>query len=135
MSGEGTLRRKREMKIAVASDDGKTIAGHFGRVRGFVICSIEEGKVKSSEYRPNTFTGHARGLEGADHGIDRHGPILEALSDCRAVISGGMGRRIQEDLARANIEVFVTEHGDVESAVESYLSGRLVNRPDLGCDH
>ncbi|MFH1009647.1 MAG: NifB/NifX family molybdenum-iron cluster-binding protein [bacterium] len=123
------------MKIAVASDDGKSIAAHLGRVRGFVICSIEDGKVKNREYRPNDFTGHARGLEGAGHEVDRHGPILAALSDCRAVISGGMGRRIQEDLARANIEVFVTEQTDVETAIEFYLDGKLVSRPDLGCNH
>ena len=63
------------MKIAIVSDDGKTISAHFGRSRGFVIFEIEDSKVKNQEYRENTFTGHARGLEGKEHAFDRHAPI------------------------------------------------------------
>lgn len=122
-------------KIAVVSDDGKTIALHFGRTRGFEIFEIEDGGISGREYRLNTFTGHARGLEGAGHGTDKHGPILAALADCKVVISHGMGRRIYDDLKQANIEVFITEETDVEKAIELYISGELIDRPELGCDH
>ena len=124
-----------KMKIAVVSDDRKTIASHFGRTRGFEIFGIEDGKIGDREYRPNTFTGHARGFEGADHAVDRHGPILAALADCKVVISHGMGRRIYDDLKQADIEVFITDETDVEKAVELYIAGELIDRPELGCDH
>ena len=123
------------MKIAVASDDEKTIASHFGRTRGFLVFDLDDGNVKTRTYRLNTFTGHARGLEGADHSMDRHSPILSALADCGAVISHGMGRRIYEDLKQADMEVFITAETDAESAVALYLRNELDDRPELGCDH
>lgn len=98
--------------MAIASDDGKIIASHFGRTRGFVLLEIDGSSVGNQEYRPNTYTGHARGLEGAEHGLDRHAPILNALAGCQVVISHGMGRRIYEDLKQANIEVFITDVTD-----------------------
>lgn len=122
------------MKIAIASDDEKTISSHFGRTRGFAVFNIEGGAVTSKEYRPNTFTGHARGLEG-NHHADHHGPILNALSDCKAVISNGMGRRIYDDLQSIGIEVFITDERDVESALKLYLSGKLIDKPEKSCHH
>ena len=124
-----------KMKIAIASDDGKTIASHFGRTRGFVIVEAEDGKITSSEYRPNTFTGHVKGVEGESHADDRRGPILSALSDCQVVVARGMGQRIYDHLAAANIEVFVTSEVEVENAAEQYLLGTLVDNPDQACDH
>jgi len=123
------------MKIAIASDDGKTIASHFGRTRGFVVFEVEEKTVKNRDYRPNTFTGHARGLEHAGHEIDRHGPILTALSDCTVVISHGMGRRIYDDLKGAGIRVFITDETEVQNALDSYQSGALIDKPERGCLH
>jgi predicted Fe-Mo cluster-binding NifX family protein len=123
------------MKIAIASDDERTISSHFGQTRGFVVFEVEGKEVKNREYRPNTFTGHARGLEGSGHGIDRHGPILSALSDCKAVISHGMGRRIYDDLKGAGIEAFVTDETEVQKALDLYLNGALVDQPERGCSH
>jgi predicted Fe-Mo cluster-binding NifX family protein len=123
------------MKIAIASDDERTISSHFGQTRGFVVFDVEGKEVKNREYRPNTFTGHARGLEGAGHEIDRHGPIISALSDCKAVISHGMGRRIYDDLKEAGIEVFITDEMDVQKAFDLFMTGELIDRPELGCSH
>ena len=123
------------MKIAIASDEGKTISSHFGQTRGFVVFEVEGKAVKSREYRPNTFTGHARGLEGAGHESNRHGPILSALSDCKAVISHGMGRRIYDDLKGAGIEALVTDETEVQKAIDLYLSSELIDRPERGCSH
>jgi predicted Fe-Mo cluster-binding NifX family protein len=123
------------MKIAIASDDEKIISSHFGRTKGFVIFEAEDKTVKNREYRPNTFTGHARGLEGAGHELNRHTPILNALKDCKVVISHGMGRRIYDDLKGIGVEVFITDETDVNKAIDSYLTGALVDRPEMGCSH
>jgi predicted Fe-Mo cluster-binding NifX family protein len=129
------MRAEVAMKIAIASDDGKTIASHFGRTRGFVIVEAADGKIVNSEYRPNTFTGHATGAEGESQVADRHGPILSALADCQVVVARGMGRRIYDDLAGAGIEVFVTTEALAEKAAGQYLMGKLVDNPDQACDH
>jgi predicted Fe-Mo cluster-binding NifX family protein len=123
------------MKIAIVSDDEKTIASHFGQAQGFLVFEVDAGEVKHREYRLNTFTGHARGLEGADCGADRHGPIIAALKDCATVISHGMGRRIYDDLRQAGIEAIITDETDAEQALQLFIKGGLKDRPELSCQH
>jgi predicted Fe-Mo cluster-binding NifX family protein len=124
------------MKIAVASDDQKNIADHFGKTNGFLIYESKDNKtITDREFRLNTFTGHARGLENVNHSQNQHAPILSALGDCNVVISHGMGRRIYNDLSQANKEVFITSEYDAERAVQLYLKGELVDHPELGCQH
>jgi predicted Fe-Mo cluster-binding NifX family protein len=122
------------MKIALATDDnGKTIASHFGRTKGFVIFIVEGSTIVSQEYRENDFTGHARGLEHSNHHIDRHGPILNALNDCNTVISNGMGRRIYEDLKSSGIQALITDEKNVKSAIDAFIKGELKDIPERGC--
>ncbi|MDD4050490.1 MAG: NifB/NifX family molybdenum-iron cluster-binding protein [candidate division Zixibacteria bacterium] len=123
------------MKIAIASDDGKTIASHFGRCRGFVVCTIEDGSITGRDFRPNSSTHHMGLHHGEDHAVHSHGPIIAALTDCTAVITHGMGRRALDDLTRAGINVFVTEETDVDRAGGLFVEGKLVHRPDLSCGH
>ena len=56
------------MKVAIASDDAKTIASHFGKTRGFIIYTIEDSRVVGKEYVENTFTAHAKGFVGYGRG-------------------------------------------------------------------
>ncbi len=123
------------MKVSIVSDDGRTIASHFGRSRGFVICTVEDGRVIDRSYRANSFTGHAQGAADTGQGAHPHGPILEALADCAVVISRGLGQRIHDDLTRSGIKVFVTSEMDVEAAVNLWSTGALANRPGPSCDH
>jgi len=124
------------MKIGIASDDQFSIAQHFGRTRGFVIAEIENGKVLSKEYRPNTFSMHMQS-GGHQHGqhAHSHNAILAALSDCKAVLARGMGRRIYDDLRSANIESVITDQKTVDGALTAYIDGSLTDNPDKGCDH
>ena len=123
------------MRIAVASDDGTTIASHFGKTRGFVVFDVEDGRVTHRDYIKNTFTGHARGLSGADHSVDRHGPILESLKGCKAVIAHGMGQKIYDDLRSVAIEAFIVKEAQADEAVRLYLQNRLQDHPGAGCKH
>ncbi len=120
------------MKIAVASDDGTKISSHFGRTKGFVVFEIENKEIKNKEYLPNTFTGHARGLDKrGSHNYDSHSTIIEALKDVKVVISHGMGRRLYDDLRDSKIEVYVTDETDVDTAIKLYLEGKLTNISEL----
>lgn len=123
------------MKIAIASDDQKTIASHFGRTKGFLIYNVEENQISNREYRINDFTGHARGLEDASHSVKRHGPILAALNGCQAVIARGMGQRIYMDLKQAGIEAFIVNEENADQAMQLYLQNQLRDNPDKGCEH
>lgn len=122
------------MKIAIASDDGKMIAAHFGRTKGFVIFEVEETKIVSRTYIENTFTAHAQGLHHMAH-EDKHKRILSALRDVDTVISRGMGRRIYEDLRAAGIKPLIVEEDETDTAIHLYLKNNLQDNPDKGCVH
>ena len=127
------------MKIAIASDEGKSISQHFGRTRGFIIYEIEDKVVKGKKFIENRYTGHALGQRherGTTHsGAHHHGAILQALSDCQIVISQGMGRRLYEELQINGIEAFIVNEQDADKAVNLYLQEKLQNNPDKGCEH
>ncbi|MBS4015669.1 MAG: iron-molybdenum cofactor biosynthesis protein [Candidatus Latescibacteria bacterium] len=123
------------MKIAFASDDEKTIAGHFGRTRGFVIFDIEDKEIKKQEYRINTFTGHARGIKDSQHNHNWHSPVLEAMKDCHVIVTQGMGVSMYNYLIQAKIQVFITKMSDIKSALNSYLQDELDNNLHFECGH
>jgi predicted Fe-Mo cluster-binding NifX family protein len=126
------------MKVAVASSDGTNISPHFGRSSHFLIFNIEEGKIAGKEVRNNTFTAHGRGQCGSEqhggHGMHDHASVVEALSDCQAVLCYGMGRRAAEALAGGGIQVFMLgEECTPERAVSLYLEGKLAPAGDELC--
>ncbi len=128
------------MKIAIASDDGKHIAQHFGRTRGFLIFDADAGKIESMDYILNTFTHHHKG-NGHEHGHDHHEHnhshhgILSALHDCNVVISRGMGRRLLADFEEHGKDVYITDEPLAEKAVELFFKGSLTHIPGKSCQH
>jgi predicted Fe-Mo cluster-binding NifX family protein len=128
------------MKIAVASDDGVTIAEHFGRCAGFEIFEVAGNEATIIERRPNTNV-HQHGQEDCDqhdHGgaAHSHESFLAALRDCQAVICRGMGRRAVADLAARGIKPIVTVQDiTAQQAVELYATGQLIESSDSCCSH
>lgn len=127
------------MKIAVATEDGKSIFPHFGRSPYFIIFEVEQGRIITEAMRQNTFTGHFRGKhEHHQHGEHNHGAgdphlhqsVAEGLKDCQVVISQGMGRKAWMDLRARGIEMIVTNEVEVKKAVRMYLAGELVDQID-----
>lgn len=133
-------KKLQSMKIALPSDDGKTICGHFGRTLGFLIFDITGNNITGQTYVPNTITGHAQGhhAEGEhEHGHHQHshGGILGALTEVSVIVAGGMGRRLYDDLSQAGKQVFVTSLPDAREAVEAFLAGKLDSNPGGCCNH
>lgn len=130
-------KREINMKIAVISDDGKNLSQHFGRAPFYIVFTIEEGKISNREVREklghNQFGGshhehehaHEHGLDSESHG--KHTGMAQAIADCEAVICGGMGMGAYESMKRLNIKPFVTDSTDPETAVQSYINGKLID--------
>lgn len=128
------------MKIAVISDDGKTISQHFGRAPYYIVCTIENDKIASREKRDklghNHFSGEEHGEHhGADHGMDeehhnRHAQMAGSISDCQVLICGGMGMGAYESMRRLNITPVVTDIHDIDQAVNEYLRGSLIDQTE-----
>lgn len=132
------------MKIAVVTDDGRTISQHFGRAPYYAVLTVEEGRVTGQELRDKL--GHAHfvheeqagphqedprghGFGPASH--DRHIRMAQAIADCQVLLSRGMGWGAQESLRQAGIQVVMTDLADIQQAVGAYLAGTLVERTDL----
>ena len=126
------------MKIAVPTNDGVSIAEHFGRSAGFLLFQTENDRITSREMKENTAQHtHAQsscGNHAEPAGAHDHTAILATLAGCDVVICAGMGWRAAEALKQAGVrEVIVTRPGPVEERVEAYLKGELTGASESFC--
>jgi len=125
------------MKIAVVTDDGKTVSQHFGRAQYYLVLSIEDSQVVEKELRDklgHTHFANQPHVEqpGVPHGTDpashkRHSNMAETISDCDAIICGGMGMGAYQSMQTFNIEPLVTNLTDIDAVIQSFIAGKLVN--------
>jgi len=117
------------MRIAVPTDDGLSISGHFGRSAGFLVFETENARIASSELRKNQgMHTHDERNCGGDHAAapHNHASIVLSLTGCDVVICAGMGSRAADTLKQAGIREVVFSHpGPAAEAVEAYLKGEL----------
>jgi predicted Fe-Mo cluster-binding NifX family protein len=131
------------MKIAVITEEGKTISQHFGRAPYYLVLTIEEGKIVDREMREkvghhhsHAAEQHAHEGEGHGHGSDsdshqKHVSMAEAIADCKALICGGMGRGAYESMQALNIQPLVTVIKDIDEAAQAFLDGKLIDHSEL----
>jgi predicted Fe-Mo cluster-binding NifX family protein len=132
------------MKIAVATNDNQTVAGHVGRCNAFLVFETHESKILKKEIRENSFTHHKQHHDddrehqhhhGGGHENAHHG-LVDGLNDCEALIFNHGGWRLIEDLKAHNIKPILTDEKLAENAVLKYLNGELIVNEDNVCnDH
>ena len=67
--------KEKSMKVAVITDDGKTISRHFGRAPYYVVLTIEDGQIIHREMRSKFGHGQFQGQHQAEDPHDHeHGP-------------------------------------------------------------
>ena len=121
------------MKIAVPSDDGTTIAPHFGRARYFVMFDANEGKILQKELiENNPYHDDPTHEHGSHHSHER---LVSMLSDSEVIIARGMGKRAVADLAQAGIKPVFTELESAEEAVVAFSNGTLKECAQPDCGH
>lgn len=118
------------MKIAVPTDDGKTITEHFGRARSFVIFEAKDGEIISKE-TVDSNTPHV----GGKHGHTEDAWFISALEGCQAIIAAGMGRKAIAYFEQAAIKPVFTDVTDAEEAVKAYSQGTLKECAQPDCGH
>jgi len=117
------------MKIAAVSEDGRTIAQHFGRAPYYVVVTVEEGAVVLQETRAKV--GHRDFAGGNDPGPGaKHRAMADTIGDCAALLAGGMGSGAFASLQAAGIEPVLTDELDIEAAALRYSRGELTNLAD-----
>jgi len=136
------LHKELTMKIAVITNDGKTISQHFGRAPYYLVVTIEEGKVIHTEMREKMGHRHFVSQQeeheqgSAEHGMDagshrKHSSMAETISDCVALICGGMGRGAYESMRQLNIKPIVTDLSEIDLAVQAFIKGELIDHTEL----
>jgi len=147
------------MKIAVATDDLKTITSHVGRCKAFIIFDVENDKITNKEIRENNFTHHKAQEHSSqenhntnekghihehehnhehEHGHEHnhsHQSLIDAIKDCSHLICSGVGRRAVEDLEQNGIKVIITNEQFAEDAAIKLSKGILSSDPSLACKH
>jgi transcriptional regulator with XRE-family HTH domain/predicted Fe-Mo cluster-binding NifX family protein len=137
-----TMKKELTMKIAVITDDGKTISQHFGRAPYYEVITIEEGKIVNRERRDkmghNQFKDQSHGEEhhSTDHGMDsashnKHASMAETIADCKALLCGGMGMGAYESMRLLNIQPVVTDLLEIDAAVQAFIDGKLIDHTEL----
>ena len=123
------------MKIAVITDEGKTISQHFGRAPYYLVLTIEDGKITNREMRSklghNQFAGEpheehhgeAHGQDPASH--NKHVQMANSISDCQVLLCGGMGMGAYVSMQQLNIKPIVTDFQDIDVAVQAYIDGKI----------
>ena len=121
------------MKIAVVTDDQKTINAHFRRSQYFLVFTVENGKIIDQEVRPKDNLRekhliHAETDDTLPKLAARHTSPIAAIIDCDVLLAGGMGRKAYEDFGLRSIQPILTDIQDIQAAVSAYLSGDIINR-------
>ncbi len=114
------------MKIAVASQNRKTVTGHAGKCRKFWIYQIAGKEVTSRDLLELP-------IEQSFHESDHNQP--HPLDGVNVLICGGMGQGLQQRLKQKGILGVATSETNLERAVASWLDGTLPEAAPEEHDH
>ena len=126
------------MKIAIITDDERTISRHFGRARYYLVVMIEGGLILDRQRRGKLSHTHFANephdhQPGEQHGFspieqDRHAQMAEAINDCEVLICGGMGAGAYQSMQARGIRPLVTDLESIDEAIQAYLDGSLIDQ-------
>lgn len=105
------------MKIAVTSQNFRTVTGHGGKSRRFLIFDATRGSTPSEVARldlPKELSFH-----------EFHGDGPHPVDGVDAIITGSCGSGFARRLAGRGIRVAITEMEDPLAAARAYVDGEL----------
>ncbi len=126
------------MKIAMPTDDRKSLAAHFGRAAEFAIYEAAAREAEFVEYRPNVHVRHGAGQHDPGHRPARGagGDFEEALAGVDVLICKGMGRRAEEACGAMGIDVVFVNETALDDIAAKFARGELAESdPSCGCGH
>ncbi len=107
------------MRIAVTSQNFKTVTGHAGKTRRFLI--FETG---DNGCAPHEIDRLDLSKEMSIHAAPPEAP--HPLDGCDCIVTGGCGEGFPRKMARREISVFVTDLTDPAEAVQAAASRQPV---------
>jgi predicted Fe-Mo cluster-binding NifX family protein len=111
------------MRIAVASRDGRTVAGHIGKCKQWLVFDVEKSE---RDKEPQAQQAEQITLQKSQvfHHFKDEGP--HPLSDCVAVIGASAGESFISKMARRGITAVLTAETDPAKAVADYVIQKII---------
>jgi len=107
------------MFIAVASRDGKTVAGHIGKCAEWIVFEAEAGDEPDGVPVVREVERITLPKELVFHHYKDEGP--HPLGRCRAVIGASAGDSFADKMRRRGIEAVLTAETDPATAVADFI--------------
>ncbi|GBD86613.1 hypothetical protein BMS3Abin03_00534 [bacterium BMS3Abin03] len=105
------------MKIAIESNDGKTIKSPLSKTKGYLVFDVDDANIMGPEYRRK----HNK------RRTVKSGKAKPLLCDCGTIISRGMDREALSKMKKKGLDVFITFNTHAQDALRAYLKERLIN--------
>lgn len=126
------------MKIAVITEDGKTISQRPGGASYYQVLTIEKGRIIHAETRRMVNHDQTPAAKPEEHRQDpydadstapsENARTAPAMDDCQIVFCGGLGLSSTDNLRSMDIQPFITGLlRDIEQAVQKHIEDRLVD--------
>jgi predicted Fe-Mo cluster-binding NifX family protein len=115
------------MKIAVTSQNRKTITSHAGQCRKFWVYEVEDSTVGNKHLLE---LPRSQSFHECDHDVPH------PLDGVHLLITGGLGLGLQQRLQRQGIVALATAETDPDQAITAWLAGKLIElAPDTPEGH
>jgi predicted Fe-Mo cluster-binding NifX family protein len=120
------------MLIAVASQNFRTVTGHAGKARRFIVFNAQPG------HQPRDVMHIDLPKEQSMHEFKGEG--RHPLDDVQVLIAGSAGAGFISRMAARGVKTVVTSETDPVTAVDNYLAGTLPghaphDHDECDCDH
>ncbi|MCF6181289.1 NifB/NifX family molybdenum-iron cluster-binding protein [Lutibacter sp.] len=119
------------MKIAIPTNDRKSIAKRTGRATEFGIFTIENGEIQSVTYIKNTHShGDHDKSEGKHHNTSEHNgsheehnhdELLIPLKNIDILLVRAIGKHMRQTLKKGNISYKLVKIDDISEIISDYL--------------
>lgn len=133
------------MKIAVVTDDERTISQHFGRASKYAVYTVGDGRflehelrdklghrqfAKEEQDREHQHQDDVRGHGYGKHSEDKHKRMFANIMDCEVVLARGMGRGAYQGMLQNNLRPIVTDIVNIETAVRAVIDETIVDHTE-----
>jgi len=122
-----------KVKIAIPSDDGKSISPHFGRCHYFVIYEIECNRINSRGVRENLCCPHRANMCPKTVSVQTsefiqkiRNEVISEICNCHILMGRYLNQRVIDNLNNHDIKAILVDEKDADVAIEKYLLGTLV---------
>lgn len=104
------------MRIAISSQNFRTVTGHAGKARRFIVYDVQGDKVSEAERLDLS-------MDQAMHGFDDQ--QAHPLDSAAYLITASAGAGFMNRMAHRGVKVVTTAETDPEIAVHAFLMGCL----------